>query len=356
MDITKADKNLKVETKIDKEDIIWLDAAEAPFELYGAVEFNPYARIPSDIAKTVSESVEMLNKHTAGIRVRFRTNSPYIAVNAKWSKQTKMSKMTVIGMSGFDMFFRSETDGKYSYYNTFTPPSDSPEGYESVIDTTGEMKDYIINFPLYNSVDKLYIGVKKGADFEKPAKYYNELPIVFYGSSITQGASASRPGNSYQNFLSRMLNMDYINLGFSGSGRAEDEIVNYMAGLKMLAFVADYDHNAPTVEHLQNTHFKMYETIRKAQPDLPYIMISRPDYKTAPFKSNSDDERRSVIMETYQKALAGGDKNVYFIDGATIFRGPEADACTVDGCHPNDLGFFKFAETLYPILYKILYF
>jgi len=145
MDITKADKNLKVETKIDKEDIIWLDAAEAPFELYGAVEFNPYARIPSDIAKTVSESVEMLNKHTAGIRVRFRTNSPYIAVNAKWSKQTKMSKMTVIGMSGFDMFFRSETDGKYSYYNTFTPPSDSPEGYESVIDTTGEDPILLIN-------------------------------------------------------------------------------------------------------------------------------------------------------------------------------------------------------------------
>jgi len=89
---------------------------------------------------------------------------------------------------------------------------------------------------------------------------------------------------------------------------------------------------------------------------LPYIMISKPDYKTVLHKPNFDDERRQVIMETFQKAIANGDKNVYFIDGATIFTGIEADSCTVDGAHPNDLGFFKIAETLYPILYRILYF
>ncbi|MBQ3005782.1 MAG: SGNH/GDSL hydrolase family protein, partial [Clostridia bacterium] len=309
MDISKADKNLKVETKIEKDDIIWLDPTQEPFVIYGAAEVSPYARIPSDIAETVSESVAMLNKHTSGIRVRFRTNSSYVAVKAEWGKQTKMSKMTNVGMCGFDFFFRTETDGRYRYNGTFTPPSDSPNGYESVLNTSGEMLDYIINFPLYNCVDKLYIGVESGATFEKPQKYYNELPVVFYGSSITQGASASRPGNSYQNFLSRQLNMDYINLGFSGSGRAEDEIVNYMAGLKMSAFVSDYDHNAPTVEHLEKTHYKMYETIRKAHPELPFIMISKPDYKTVLHKPNFDDERRQVIMETFQKAIANGDKN-----------------------------------------------
>ena len=181
--------------------------------------------------------------------------------------------------------------------------------------------------------------------------YRNQLPIVYYGSSITQGGCASRPGNAYQNIISRHLNMDFLNLGFSGNAKAEDAVTNYMADLPMLVFVCDYDHNAPNVEYLRSTHQKLYDTIRKKNPDVPFIMLSRPD-----FECNLTDNRlrRDVIMETLLHARANGDKNIWFVDGSSLFRGQFGDACTVDGTHPTDLGFGLFAEKLEDELRHVL--
>jgi lysophospholipase L1-like esterase len=111
----------------------------------------------------------------------------------------------------------------------------------------------------------------------------------------------------------------------------------------MTAFVCDYDHNAPDAEHLEKTHYKMYEKIRAAHPDIPYIIISKPD-----FDSNyvTSIPRRNVIFDTYRRARDNGDLNVYYIDGAGIFRGPYEDSCTVDGTHPNDLGFALMADAI----------
>ena len=212
------------------------------------------------------------------------------------------------------------------------------------------MTDYVLNLPLYNDVSHLQIGVREGSRFETPKKYANEQPVVFYGSSITQGGCASRPGNCYQNFLSRELNLDYVNLGFSGSGRAEDIMIEYLSGLEMSVFVSDYDHNAPNAEYLAATHEKLYRGIRAKHPNIPYVMITRPDCRD----SSSATDRRRVVMKTYETALSEGDRNVYFLDGATIFAGDEYDACTVDGTHPNDLGFYRFFKALLPIFEEII--
>ena len=119
--------------------------------------------------------------------------------------------------------------------------------------------------------------------------------------------------------------------------------MNYMATLPMLAFVSDYDHNAPSVDYLRSTHQKLYDAIRAAHPDIPYIMLSRPD-----FDNNLRDSRRrrDVILDTLRYARANGDDKIWFVDGASLFRGRWTDACTVDGTHPNDLGFALFAEKL----------
>ena len=174
-------------------------------------------------------------------------------------------------------------------------------------------------------------------------KYKDIPPIVYYGSSITQGACACRPGNIYENIICRQLGIDYINLGFSGNGKAEDTIVDYMCTLPMSIFVSDYDHNAPNAEYLRNTHLKMYQKIRAAHPDIPYIMLSKPD-----FLSNPSDaiNRRDVIIDSFRRARETGDKNVYLIDGESIFRGPYAQLCTVDGCHPTDMGFALMADAV----------
>lgn len=117
----------------------------------------------------------------------------------------------------------------------------------------------------------------------------------------------------------------------------------------MAAFVFDYDHNAPNVEHLKNTHQRMFQRIRRQCPLLPIIMLSRPQPRMTP----EEYQRRSIIMETYQNALAAGDEHVYFIDGSVILGQFGGDSGTVDGCHPNDLGFMCMARSVGAVLEEI---
>jgi hypothetical protein len=145
--------------------------------------------------------------------------------------------------------------------------------------------------------------------------------------------------------------MDYVNLGFSGCGKAEDTMIEYLKVLSTSVFVSDYDYNAPDPEYLRNTHYKLYEAIRQAHPDIPYIMVTKPDHHGTP----TDYARRQVVMESYMKARENGDENVYFIDGTMFFAGDEFDAHTVDGCHPNDLGFYRMAKGFYPVLHPLLH-
>ena len=126
-------------------------------------------------------------------------------------------------------------------------------------------------------------------------------------------------------------------------------MIEYLSNLEMSVFVSDYDHNAPSSEHLAKTHEKLYQKIREKHPDLPYVMISRPDY----WDRSDERVRRNIIMKTYQKAVAEGDQNVYLLDGASIFAGDEREACTVDGTHPNDLGFYRFFKALLPIFERL---
>jgi len=226
------------------------------------------------------------------------------------------------------------------------------DGYESIIyfnDNTE--RDLTINFPLYSNVSDLYIGLQETAILKNGGNYKYKNPVLYYGSSITQGGCASRPGNSYQAIISRMLDCDYINFGFSGNAKGEEKIVDYMSGLNMSVFVCDYDHNAPSVEHLINTHEGIYKRFREKNPELPIIIISKPDFNPYEF---GDIQRRNVIYSTYINAIYNGDKNVYYIDGESLFKDEGRDSCTVDGCHPNDLGFMRMAETIGHIIKKVI--
>ena len=115
----------------------------------------------------------------------------------------------------------------------------------------------------------------------------------------------------------------------------------------MCAFVSDYDHKAPTPEHLEATHKKLYDAIREKHPNVPYIMISRP---TVHYMSDDAIRRRSIIYQTYREAYESGDRNVYFIDGFSLFDDDLDGSCTIDGCHPTDLGFSKMARKIGAVL------
>lgn len=345
MKISEIDKNFKVETKLNKSDIVFYDVKSEPFSLYGVFyENEKFRRLPEGVAKSVSDGVYWLHANTAGGRVKFKTSSKYIAIHTKMPYVGKMPHFALTGSCGFDLYI----DEKYKA--SFVPPFDLTDGYEGIIELgSKKMREITINFPLYSDVSEIYIGLSKDAKVEKSQGYLTKKPIVYYGSSITQGGCASRPGNAYEAIVSQRLNVDHINLGFSGNAKAEREISDYICSLDMSAFVYDYDHNAPTLEHLELTHERMFKEIRKAKPTLPIIMMSRPKYNL-----NKDEKKRlEIIKRTYENAKNSGDNNVYFISGKTLMKLCH-DEGTVDSCHPNDLGFFSMASALIKLLKEII--
>lgn len=345
--ISLIDSNFKVNTKLNIENIKFYDINRPPFKIYGVFfESGKYRRLPEEVAKTVNDGVYNLHTHTAGGRVRFRTDSHYIAIHAKMPVTGKMPHFALTGSAGFDLYLGKPE----KYYATFVPPFGIQDGYESVVHfDSSAMREITINFPLYSEVSELYIGVSDKASICQAEPYKLEKPLVYYGSSITQGGCASRPGNSYESIISRKLDADYINLGFSGSARAEDTIAEYISRLDMSVFVYDYDHNAPSAEHLKNTHEKMFKTIRKEKPDLPIVLLPRPKFTL----TTEEEERLEIIRQTYRNAVDGKDTNVYLIDGRTLMKLAQ-DEGTVDNCHPNDLGFMSMASALGELLEKLI--
>ncbi len=349
-DISKIDKNFHVATTISREGLVFRSADEEPFRIYG-VQRNAerYFRVPMDVAKNVNDGVIRLSTNTAGGRVRFVTDSPYVAIAAEMDGLGKMPHFPLTGSIGFDLYY--STGAEQIYRGTFTPRFDIQDGYESVVDFEDTRERLItINFPLYSNVKQLFIGLKDGCSLTAAPDYRVEKPIVYYGSSITQGGCASRPGNAYQAIISRRQNHNFINLGFSGSARAEQAIIDYVCGLDMSLFVYDYDHNAPTVEHLQATHEHMYQCVRKAHPDLPIIMMSRPKVHL----SAEEIKRLEIVTQTYRNAVAAGDTHVYMIPGPELIESDVIECATVDNCHPNDAGFVSMANVLGKLIEKLV--
>ena len=350
MRLEEIDKNFKVETNIDKTDIKFYSVLEKPFSIHGVkYENGKFRRMAEAVANRVNEGVARLHQNTAGGRVRFKTDSAYVAISAKMCNIGKMDHFAITGSGAFDMYIKE--NGVEKFHSTFRPSFGFTDGYESVFDFgAGNMREITINFPLYSDVCNLYIGVQEGAKVEPPTPYGYDKPIVYYGSSITQGGCASRPGNAYPSILSRRFNIDHINLGFSGSARGETEMAEYIATLDMELFVYDYDHNAPSAQHLEATHEKMFKIIRAAHPTVPVVMMST---TTMARFFDSRERRREIIYQTYKNALERGDKNVCFWDGGKEFE-PHQEYGTVEGCHPNDYGFVAIANSLDPVIREIL--
>lgn len=343
INIEQLDKNFKQESNLGLENLEYHHYLSGEFTVSGADHYseegNCLVRLPEDLINRVRDEagnmgVFNLAHCPAGVRLRFKTNSPYIALKS-------VNKNDAYGYFAFDLYNR--IGNTYEHVKTLSGSGNSTNFEVHVNVSKGEMKEYEIQFPILTCVNDVYIGLKAGSLIDKPSDYLIKDPIVFYGSSITHGASSSCPGNAYTAIISRRLCADYINLGFSGNAKGEKAMADYIATLKMSAFVLDYDHNAPTVEHLEATHYNFYKTVRDKNPDLPIIMVSRPDtiYNTLEIA-----KRRQVVFNTYLKAREAGDSNVRFVDGACFLLSDTADTQIADQCHPRDTGFLRMAEII----------
>lgn len=339
LDITKIDRNFLNGTQFSSSDMVWMDVLGKPFSIHGLAvhEGERFERLPYDIAAGTSEGVKLLSTHTAGGRVRFRTDAREIALRCESLYSGSMTHMTVCGSAGLDVYADNVFAG------SVRPANDEGGMFEGMVYMQEGVKDVTVNLPLYNGIKRLYIGFRQGTNVLEPEPY-SAKPIVFYGSSITQGGCASRPGNSYEGFISRWMNADFINLGFSGNGKGEEIMAHYIASLDMSAFVLDYDYNAPDCDHLEKTHERFFTIIRQQHPELPVLILSKPDCDKAPEDAQA---RKAIILRTYQNAVSAGDRHVAFLDGSKLFGDKDRDACTVDGCHPNDLGFYRMAQAIY---------
>ena len=336
-DISTIDKNFIIETKIEREGIKFYDVKSSAMKLYGVWhDGEVYRRVPKDVAENTSTGVAALATHTAGGHIRFITDSPYVILKVVFPKMSPMNHMPLSGSAGFDMYVREGV--RERYIKSFIPPREL--SFEGVCDFSEKKERLLtVNFPLYNDVAEVYIGLHEAAKLASPTPYDVELPMVSYGSSITQGGCASRPGNSYQAMISRRYNADYINLGFSGSAKGEDAMRDYIASLPMSAFIFDYDFNAPTPDHLRATHLPIYEAVRAANPDIPIVMMARPCFNS----SRGIEIRNEIVRATYEYAVKNGDTRVRFIDSVSLMEIAE-DNGTVDGTHPTDLGFYSMAK------------
>ncbi len=355
MDIKNLDKNFAFDNAVKKGRHKVYTMPSNPFDLYGVYYNNEegrFERIPLEVCKSANPAMQILYKHTAGGRIRFATDSSFIGINAKWNDRWSMCHMPLTGEAGFYLF--EETKKGKKLIAGFRPDPHEEKGFFKSVKRPRKMTYYELYFPLYNEVLSLEIELTEKATVGHGLPYKNVKPILYYGSSITQGGCASRPDNSYQSMIEKMNNINYVNYGFSGACKGDESVVDYITNVDCSVFVCDYDHNSDTPE-LKERHFKVYETFRKKHPTTPFLIVTRPDFYTPVNKKAITWAKTAfvVVKETYDRAIALGDKNVYFLDGRKFFPKNEREWCTVDGVHPNDLGFYKMAKGIYKKLVEI---
>lgn len=343
--IENLDRNFRPES-FREGDFVFREVTGAPFRVSGLPGFDAdrvFCRLPKAVYDKTRDALKTLSRHTSGGAVGFRTNSPKIAIKVLYPAITDFGHMPRSGTSGFDLYAGEGKNKKF--VGIAIPPAGKTDFQALVLNNetrAASMIEFTLNFPPYNAVDRLWIGVTADSELAPPAPFAIEKPIVIYGSSIEQGACASRPGNAIGGIIGRKLDAEVINLGFSGNDLGDIDIAEYIATLDMSLFVMSYEANAPSAEHLENTHEKFFRTIRAAKPDTPILI------ETVCYDKNPEQrvQYRGIVRRTYDNAMAAGDKNVYFLDGRRLFGDADRDSCTVDLVHPNDIGFERMATVL----------
>lgn len=350
MEISKIDKNFATITPSFKGKFIPVPSESVMLHGLLYSEEKGFYRLPFEVADKLNDGVKYLHQHTAGGRISFSTNSKNLAIHVTYDSLDKMHHMPMMAQAGFSLC--EMIKGKETHIHSFSFSFDSANGYSSVAPKQkgNKVRNYVLHFPLYNRVKSLTIEIDKGAEINPFNPYMDVKPIIYYGSSITQGGCASRSDHSYQGLVAKWIPVDFVNFGFSGSCKGELEMAKYISTLECSVFVMDYDHNTPTPEYLKSTHEPFFLEFRKSHPTTPVIFMSAPSYHYDP---KGLRKRLNVVKETYLNAVARGDKNVYFIDGSKIYPNKLNHECSVDGCHPNDLGFYFMALKVSAILKKI---
>ncbi|MEA2735125.1 MAG: hypothetical protein QOE14_1576 [Humisphaera sp.] len=335
------------------DDVDWHDVRDWGVEGRGFDDTESYFdRFPARAKDVVRPAVWNLSRHTTGMSVRFETDAPNIYLRYAVTKsELAMAHMPATGVSGVDIYGRLD-DGRWRWLQTHLPTKPAFEGLLQK-DIAPGRRMYQVNLPLYNGVKSLEIGVAKSAKFD-PVAPRKDKPILFYGTSITQGGCASRPGMSFVNILDRRLDRPILNFGFSGNGQMELEVGRLLAELDPAIFVIDCVANTSPAQIAQRTA-PLVKLLRAARGKTPILLLDGRVWDNTPllpYLANYHREKTEPLKKAYESLLADGVENVHFRKGNDLL-GADGEA-TVDGSHPNDLGMMRYADALEPDLRKLL--
>ena len=310
--------------------------------IHDSLKENRYDRLPASYKEIVREPVWDLSKHSSGLSIRFLSNSSVIT--AKWEvlNNFSMNHMPDTGIKGVDLYFKKNNE--WQYINTGVPVGFNNE-YKLVENMDNELREYKLFLPLYDGIKNIEIGVDSLSYVKKP-KSNEKKPIVFYGTSITQGACASRPGMAHTNIISRQLDRDVINFGFSGNGRMEEPIANLISDSNPIFYVIECMPNMYPDLVSSNT-IPLIDTIRSKDPNTPIILV---DLFTSPLTAldknaiKGTSEMNNALKTQYDKMINNGYNNIFYLETQSAL-GDDFEG-TVDAVHFTDLGFIRYSDFL----------
>ena len=310
--------------------------------LADSLKESPYDRLPLSYKEIVREPVWNLSKSSAGISVRFITNSSRIKLKWNVLNDLTMNHMAETGIKGIDLYFNNF--GTWQYVGTARPFG--KENTQVIVSNmTNETREFKLYLPLYDGIKSLEIGIDFNSFIEKPTRS-KKKPIVFYGTSITQGGCASRPGMAHTNIISRKLNIDCINFGFSGNGIMEEPITELISEIDASLYVIECLPNMTKDQVLKNVG-PLVATIREKRPDTPIILVDNFLYEKTSLDrilKNELNEKNIEFKNQYDKIIQNGVPNIFYLSNQTA-PGEDHEG-TVDGVHFTDLGFLRYANYL----------
>lgn len=307
-----------------------------------------FDRLPSVAEGTVTDRVWNLSRQSAGMMLRFKTDATTI-----WADYTLLNErlagvnITAIGASGIDLYARDDS-GKWRWAG-ITRPAGKIVRQEIISGLAPGFREYAAYLPLYNGVENLSIGVPAGARFEGVAPRA-EKPVVFYGTSITHGASASRPGMVHTAILGRRLDRPVINLGFSGNGRMDAEVGELLVKIDAAVFVIDCLPNM-NAKQVRKKCIPLVNQLRAAHPDTPIVLVEdrrNTNSWILPQRDQHHTDNHAALRDCFEALQEKGTSRVYYVRGDDLL-GDDGEGAT-DGSHPSDLGFMRQADVFEPVL------
>jgi hypothetical protein len=335
--------------------LVWHDVRDWGVEGRGWDDVERYYdRLPARAKGVVRDAVWNLSRHSAGMCTRFVTDARAIHARWKlWSSRLAMSHMPATGVSGLDLYTWDKNSSSWCWLGVGRPEA-SAEVQATLVDgLDGSKRLFMLYLPLYNGVDSLEIGLPSGAHFEGVAPRTSK-PVVFYGTSIVQGGCASRPGMHHVGILGRRLGCPVINLGFSGNGMMEPEVGRFLSELDPAAFVIDCLPNMQAELVTERTE-PLVRTLRDARPTTPIVLVEDRNYGNAPFLASRRQQhaaKRKALRQTMERLVNVGVGGIHYVPGDGLL-GEDGEG-TVDGSHPTDLGFWRMADVLEPVLAQLI--